>query len=160
LSAGSVSAQTNNDNVGGGNSDPAQERFMAHVHDGLSLNSETEWNAIQPLVQNVFDAQRDLARGGAISRMPVAHRVGNGADAVAGVRSGRSVLFGPPTPEAQALQQTIDDNAPDAQIEAALKAYQASQKAKHDKLVQAQKTLRKALNKKQEAQAVLLKLLD
>lgn len=159
LSASSVSAQTNNDNAGG-NSDPAQQRFMARVHDGLSFNSESEWNAIQPLVQKVFEAQRDLAISGSLSRMPVIHRVSNGTNAVAGVRSGRRVFFGQPTPEAEALQQAIDDNAPDAQIEAALKAYQASQKAKQAKLVQAQKDLRKALNKKQEAQATLIKVLD
>ena len=160
LSAGSVSAQTNNDNAGGSNSDPAQERFMARVRTGISFNSDAEWNAIQPLVQKVFEAQRDIARSGAISRIPIVHRDGNGTNVVANAPSGRRVLFGQPTPEAQVLQQAIDDNASDAQIEAALKAYQASQKAKHDKLVQAQKTLRKALSKKQEAQAVLLKLLD
>jgi len=147
LSAGSVSAQTNNDNASGGNSDPAQQRFMQRAHDGISFNSEAEWGTIQPLVQKVFEAQRDLLRGGAISRMPIVHHVGNGTNAVAGVRSGRSVLFGQPSPEAQALQQAIDDNAPDAQIEAALEAYQASQKAKHERLVQAQKNLRKSLNK-------------
>jgi hypothetical protein len=158
LSAGSVSAQTNNDNAGG-NSDPAQQRFMKRAHDGLGFTNETDWNAVQPLVQEVFDAQRDVMRSGAMSRMP-ANRVGNGANAVAGVRSGRSVLFGQPSPEAQALQQAIDDNAPDAQIEAALEAYQASQKAKHERLVQAQENLRKSLNKKQEAQATLLGLMD
>jgi hypothetical protein len=170
LSAGSVSAQTNNDNaggvgggprgVGGGNSDPAQQRFMARVHDALGFTNETEWNAVQPLVQKVFEAQRDVARGGSVSRMLPGNRGGNGTNAIAGARSGRAVFFGQPTPEAQALQQAIDDNAPDAQIEAALKAYEASQKAKQAKLVQAQKNLRKALNKKQEAQAALLRLLD
>ena len=162
LSAGSVSAQTNNDNAGGGgNTDPAQQRFMGRVHDGLGFTNETDWNAVQPLVQKVFDAQRDVIRSGGMSRVIPGNRGGNGTNANANVRSGaRSVSFGQPSPEAQALQKAIDDNAPDSQIDAALTKYKASQKAKQANLVQAQENLRKSLNKKQEAQATLLRLLD
>ena len=60
----------------------------------------------------------------------------------------------------EALQKAIDDNAPKAQIKTALAKYQASQKAKRDKLAQAQENLRKYLNTKQEAQATLLGLLE
>lgn len=158
LSAGNVSAQTNNDNAGGGNSDPAQQRFMGRVHDGLGFTNETDWNVVQPLVQKVFDAQRDVMRSGSMSRVVSGNRGGNGTNA--NVKGVRSVFFGQPRPEAQALQKAIDDNAPDSQIDAALTKYKASQKAKQANLVQAQENLRKSLNKKQEAQATLLKLLD
>ena len=46
------------------------------------------------------------------------------------------------------------------QIDAALTTYKAAQEAKRAKVVAAQENLRKALNKKQEAQATLLRLLD
>ncbi len=174
LSAVSVSAQTNNNNaggggggrrvVGGGNVDPAQQRFMERVHDGLGFTNETEWNAIQPLVQKVFEAQRDVTRSGGMSRVFRGNRGGNGTNANSNVSGGgggvRSAFFGQPSPEAQALEKAIDDDAPAAQLQAALAKYQASQKAKQAKLVQAQEDLRKVLNKKQEAQATLLKVLD
>jgi len=159
LSAGSISAQTNNDNAVGGNSDPAQQRFLARMHDSLGFTNETEWNAVEPLVQKVFDAQRDVLSGSAMSRVR-SSRGSNGTNAIAVARSGRSVFVGQSTAEAQALQQAVDDNAPATQIDAALAKYKASQKAKQAKLVQAQENLRKSLNKKQEAQATLLRLLE
>jgi hypothetical protein len=172
LSAGSVSAQ--NDNTGGGggggrrgggNFDPAQmqQRFMERVHDDLGYTNDTEWNAVQPLVQKVFDAQRDARSG--MGRMFRGNRGGNGgnganANANAGGGGGRGGFGGTPSPEADALQKAIDDNAPKAQIKTALAKYQASQKAKQAKLVTAQENLRKVLNTKQEAQATLLGLLE
>jgi hypothetical protein len=160
LSAGSVSAQTNNANAGGGNSDPAQQRFMQRVHDGLGFISETEWNAIQPLVLNVFEAQRDLSPNGGISRVPVVSHSASGTNGVSTVRSLRRVFFGPTTPEAQALQKALDENASADEVQAALTAYEAAQKAKRAKLAEAQENLRKALTVQQEARATLLKVLD
>jgi len=165
LSAGSVSAQNDNGGGGGGgggrgNFDPAQmqQRFMERVHDNLGFTNDTEWNAVQPLVQKVFDAQREARSG--MGRMFRGNRGGgNGANAEAG-GSGRGGFFGQPSQEAEALQKAIDDNAPTAQIKAALAKYQASQKAKQAKLAQAQENLRKVLNTKREAQATLLGLLE
>ena len=125
LSAGSVSAQNENGGGGGrrggGNFDPAQmqQRFMERVHDELGFTNDTEWNAVQPLVQKVFDAQRD-ARGSGMGRMFRGNRGGgNGANANANAGGGRGGFFGEPSPEAEALQKAIDDNAPTAQIKAA-----------------------------------------
>jgi hypothetical protein len=164
LSAGNVSAQNDNGGGGGGggrNFDPAQmqQRFMQRVHDDLSYTNEVEWNAVQPLVQKVFDAQRDARSG--MGRMFRGNRGGgNGANANANAGGGRGGFGGTPSPEAEALQKAIDDNAPKAQIKAALAKYQTSQKAKQAKLVTAQENLRKVLNTKQEAQATLLGLLE
>jgi hypothetical protein len=156
MSAGSASAQTNSANASG-NTNLAQQRFMVRVHDGLGFTNETEWNAVRPLLEKVFEAQREVARGGGMSR--VLRDNSNGANA--NVHSGvRNVFFAQPSPEAQALEQAIDDNAPDEQIEAALAKYQAVQKARKDKLLQAQEDFRKVLNPKREAQATLLRLLD
>ena len=178
LSAGSVSAQNDNAGAGGGggggggggrrgggNFDPAQmqQRFMERAHDELGFTNDTEWNAVQPLVQKVMDARRDVGFGG-MGRMFRGNRGGgNNANANANANAGgggRGGLGGTPSPEAEALQKAIDDNAPKAQIKAALAKYQASQKAKQAKLVTAQENLRKVLNTKQEAQATLLGLLE
>ena len=169
LSAGSVFAQ--NDNGGGGrgggggqggfrNMDPAQmqQRMMEGIKDQLGYTNDTEWNAVQPLFQKVMDARRDVGFGGGMGRMFAGRNRNNGDQA--GNNRPRGGFFGTPSPEAEALQKAIDDNAPTAQIKAALAKYEASQKTKRAKLTEAQENLRKVLSTKQEAQATLLGLLE
>src|SRR6476646_10783557 len=45
---------------GGGNFDPAamQQRIMDNVKTELEFTNDTEWTAVQPLVQKVLDARR------------------------------------------------------------------------------------------------------
>ena len=145
---------------GGGNFDPAQmqQRMMDNIKEQLGYTNDTEWNAVQPLFQKVMDARRDVGFGGGMGRMFRNRNRNNGDQAGGNNRRGN---FGPqPSPEAEALQKAIDDNAPTAQIKAALAKYKASQKAKQAKLVPAQENLRKVLTTKQEAQATLLGLLE
>ena len=128
------------------NFDPAQmqQRIMSNVRDQLGFTNDTEWNAIQPMVQKVMDARRDVGFGGMGRLFGRGNRGGNNnADVNNGGRRGG--FGGTPSPEAEALQKAIDDNAPTAQIKAALAKYKASQKAKQAKLVQAQENLRKVL---------------
>jgi hypothetical protein len=163
---GSVSAQNDSATAAvgagatGGQADPAQQRFMQRAHDGLGFTNEADWSAIEPLVQNVFAAQRDLASSGAISRAPAVNRVGGGTNGVGAARSVRRVIFGPAGAEAQALQKALDENASADEVKAALASFEAAQKAKRAKLEAAQETLRKALSVQQEARAALLKVLD
>ena len=162
LGAGSVSAQ-NGGGGGGGNFDPAQmqQRIMDNAREQLGLTNDTDWNAIQPLVQKVMDARRDIGGGGMGRLMGRGNRGGNNNNANANNNGGRRGGFGgTPSPEAEALQKAIDDNAPTAQVKAALAKYHASQKDKQAKLVQAQENLRKVLTIKQEAQAALLGLVE
>ena len=171
LSAGTVSAQNDNGGDGGGggggggfrnrgNFDPAQfqQRMMDNIREQLGFTNDTDWNAVQPLIQKVTDARRDVGFGGGMGRMFGRNRGGGGGNG--GPGGGRGG-FGPqPSPEAEALQNAIDANAPAAQIKDALAKYETSQKAKQAKLVQAQEDLRKVLTTKQEAQATLLGLLQ
>ncbi len=166
LGAGTVSAQNDNGGNGGGgggggrpgrgNFDPAQfqQRMMDNIRDQLGYTNDTDWNAVQPLIQKVTDARRDVGFGGGMGRMFGRNRGGNG-----GPGGGRGGFGQTPSPEAESLQNAIDANAPAAQIKDALAKYEASQKAKQAKLVQAQEDLRKVLTVKQEAQATLLGLL-
>ena len=87
------------------------------------------------------------------------NRGNNNGDQASG-NSNRRNFGQQPSPESEALQNAIDANAPAAQIKDALAKYEASQKAKQAKLVQAQEDLRKVLTVKQEAQATLLGLLQ
>jgi hypothetical protein len=168
LSVGNLSAQdngnTNGANAGGRpggggpggrNFDPAQfqQRMMDNVKERLGFTNETEWSAVQPLVQKVMDARRDMGGfGGGFRRGGGGGNQDNGG----GRRGG---FGGEPSPEAEALQKAIDANAPTSQIKSALEKYRSSQKDKEAKLEQAQANLRKVLTSKQEAQAVLLGLL-
>ena len=163
LGAGNVSAQNGGGGGnggggrGGGNFDPA--RIMDNVREQLGFTNDTEWNAIQPKIQKVMDARRDAGGGNMARLFGRGNRGGNNANA--NNNGGRRGGFGgTPSPEAEALQKAIDDNAPTAQIKAALAKYKTSQKDKQAKLVQAQEDLRKYLNTKQEAQAALLGLVE
>ena len=168
LGAGNVLAQNDpGANNGGGNGgggqgrrnfDPAQmqQRIMERVQTELGLTNETDWSAIQPLVQKVMDARRDAGNGG-MGRMFRQRGNNNNGGPQGG---GRGMFGGTPSPEAEALQKAIDDNAPKDQIKTLLGKYQASQKVKQAKLVAAQADLRAVLTVKQEASATLLGLLD
>lgn len=166
LGAGNVSAQNGGGGGGGrGNVDPAQfqQRMMDNVREQLGLTNDTDWNAIQPLVQKVMDARRDTMGGGMGRLLGRGNRGGNNNNANANNNNNgarRGGFGGTPSPEAEALQKAIDDNAPTAQVKAALAKYHASQKDKQAKLVQAQENLRKVLTVKQEAQAALLGLVE
>jgi Spy/CpxP family protein refolding chaperone len=139
---------------GGGfrNMDPAQrQQFMLNaVRDQLGFTNDTEWSAVQPLVQKVLDARTAVGFGG---------RGGRGGRG--GGQGGGGGGFGQqPNPDRDALQSAIDANAPAGQIKALLAKYEASQKAKQAALLAAQADLRKVLTVPQEAKGTLAGLLD
>ena len=143
---------------GGGNFDPAQMQqfMMQRVQEQLGITNDTDWAAIQPLVQKVMDAQR-AARGN-MGRMfgrggPGGGPGGGGPGGPGGFGQQQS------DPAADALQQALDSSAPTDQIKDLLAKYQASQKAKQAKLAAAQADLRKVLSVQQEALATLMGLL-
>jgi hypothetical protein len=143
---------------GGGNFDPAafQQRMMDNIKDQLGFTNDTDWAAVQPLVQKVLDARRDAGGAGGFGRGFGGGRRGGGGGGGGGGRGGFGAT---PSPEQEALQNAIDNNAPTAQINDALDKYRASQKDKQAKLVAAQEDLKKVLQPgKQEAAAVLLGL--
>lgn len=162
LSAGGVLAQDNGgDNAGGGgrrfrngggNFDPAQfqQRMMDRYKEGLGFTNDTDWSAVQPLVQKVMEARRDTLRG----------MFGGGFRRRGGDNGGGGGFGGQTDSNREALQQAVDSGAPAAQIKTLLEKYRASEKAKQAKLEQAQADLQKVLSQKQEAQAVLMGLLN
>jgi len=171
LSAGSLMAQDNNNNgqgqrnrgggqggqggPGGGNFDPAQmqQRMMDRVREDLGFTTDADWNAVQPLVQKVMDARREVGVAG----FGGFGRGGRGGPGGGGNRGG---AFGQTSPEQQALQSAIEANAPAAQIKELLAKYKAAKKEKQAKLTAAQADLRKVLSVKQEAQATLMGLVE
>jgi hypothetical protein len=147
---------------GGGTFDPAQmqQRRVDNAREELGFTNDTDWSAVEPLVKKVVDAQTqmigDRMRGFGRNRGGGNGGGGPGGGGGGGGRGG----FGTPSPEAEALQKAVDDNAPSAQIKAALAKLQASRKDKQAKLEAAQAELLKVLSVKQEAQATLSGLIQ
>lgn len=155
VSADRVQAQAGGGGGGGGGRggrgfDPAQfqQRRLDNAKTDLGFTNDTEWSAVEPLVQKVLDAQREAFRG-----MFRRNRGGQGGD-----NGGAPASTG--NTERDALQQAVDQNAPSAQIKAALDKYRTSQKTKQANLEQAENNLRQVLSQKQEAEAVLTGLLN
>jgi hypothetical protein len=153
LSADTLLAQNGGGGGGGrGNFDPAQfqQRMMENIQTRLNFTNDTDWAAVQPLVQKVFDARMALGGGrGGFGGFGGGRRGGQG-----GQGGGQTASV-----EQQALQDAIDNDAPAAQIKDALSKYEASQKTKQATLTAAQEALRGVLSPKQEAQATLMGLL-
>jgi len=139
---------------GGGNFDPAQmqQMMMDRYKEDLGFTNDTEWTAVEPLVQKVSEARMQVGRGGMFGG-----RRGGGPGGPGG---GGGFGNQTPDPDREALQQAIENNAPAAQIKTLLEKYRASVKAKQAKLESAQADLRKVLTQKQEAAAVLAGLLN
>jgi hypothetical protein len=140
---------------GGGNFDPAQfqQRMMDNVKERLGFTNDTDWSAVQPLVQKVMDVRREQFAGGRGGFGGGTRRGGNGG-------GGGGFGGGQTDPDREALQQALDSNAPAAQVKTLLDKYRSSVKAKQAKLESAQADLKKVLSQKQEAEAVLLGLLN
>ena len=171
LSASSLLAQDNNNGEqggqrrnrgpggpGGGWGDPAQrqQRMVDGVRDRLGFTNDVEWDAVKPLVQKVVEIQSDLRA----SQMRAIFSGRNRGGDQGGDRQRGGGIFGQQSPEAEALQKALDDNAPSAQIKDLLAKYRTVQKAKQNKLEGAQADLKKVLTTKQEAQAFLLGLVN
>jgi hypothetical protein len=107
--------------------------------------SDAEFKAIQPLIEDVQTKQRD-ARGGR-GGMMFGGRGGRGG------RGGNQDA----DPELEALQSAIESGS---NIEAKLAAFRAARDKKEADLKKAQDTLKSVLTVKQEAQAVLMGIIN
>lgn len=166
VSAGDLMAQTDQTRTGQrqgggrqrqGNFDPAQfrQRMMDRFRERLEITDDSEWKAIQLLIQNVMDARAAMGAGGR-------GRVGRGG------RRGEQVNAGaqpsrpdrpPGNPAAEELQKAIDAKAPSADMKAALAKYAEYRKGKQAELDKARDALRAVLTSRQEAIATLSGLL-
>jgi hypothetical protein len=148
---------------GGGRMDPAQmqQQMMDRIRETLNFTNDTDWSAVQPLVQKVMDARRDAGgQGGGMMRGMFGRNRGGqgGPGGPGGQGGGRFGQQQQPSPEEEALQKALDDDAPAAQVKDLLAKYKSSQQAKQAKLETAQDALKAVLTTKQEAQAFMLGL--
>jgi hypothetical protein len=150
-----------------GNRDPAQyqERRMARYRDQLEIKSDDEWKAIQPLVEKVLQAQREVRAmeyGGMMRGGPPGG--GQNDAGSGGFGGGRGFRGGTGTnieanPDVVALQKAISSNAGVSEVKARLARYRDTYKQKQTNLAKAQDDLRQVLTAHQEGAAVLAGLL-
>jgi len=143
---------------GRGNFDPAQmqQMMMDRLHEDLEVKDDAEWKALEPIVQKVMDARRqvegDRFRG-------MFGRRGRGGDQGGDQGGRRGGMFGQASPEAEALQRAIEGKASNSELKATLAKFIESRKAKQAELEKAQTDLRKVLALRQEAIATASVLL-
>lgn len=162
-----VGAQANaQDRPGRGNFDPAQfrERMMTDLRERLEVKDDTEWKALEPLIQKVSDARMAAFRGGMGGmgrRRGGGGGGGNGgtADDNGGGNRRGGFFNQEPSPEQETLQKAIDGKASSSELKAALAKYAEARKAKQAELERAQADLRKVLSVRQEAIATMAGLL-
>lgn len=153
LGAGNVSAQ------GRGNFDPEQMRvrMMERYREAFEVKDDAEWKLLEGRITKVTDARREMGGGRGIGG-PGGRR--GGADGGDQGADRRRSFFGEPSPEAEALQKAIEAKASNDEIKTKLAKYRESQKVKQANLDKAQSELRQVLSVKQEANAVLMGLLQ
>ena len=135
-----------------------QQQRMERYKTELEITDDTEWKAIQPLIQKVSDTRMAMApfvgfgRGGMFGR-------GRGGPDNAPSDQGQRRGFGASSPEVDALQKAVDAKASNTEMKAAIAKFQEARKAKQAELEKAQADLRKVLSVHQEAKATLNGLL-
>ena len=142
---------------GGRNFDPAQfqKMMMDRYREQLGVKDDEEWKLIETRIQKVTEARMAVGFGRGPGGFGGRRGGPGGAGGQGGQGGGRRGPGGEPSPEQEALQKAIDDNASADVIKGKLSAYRASVKDKEAKLEAAQDELRKVLSVKQEAAAVL-----
>jgi hypothetical protein len=140
-----------------------QQRINDSFREQMGVTNDADWALIEEKISAVTKARlatvADAMMG--MGGMRGGGGFGGGRPGVgAGAGGGLQNLFGQPSPEAQALQQAVESDAPGAQIHALLVKFQAVRKEKQAALEKAQDDLRSVLTTKQEGIAVLGGLLD
>jgi len=158
----------------GRNFDPAQmqERMLEGIKTRLGVTDDAEWTAMKPLLQEVMkNQQRGMGMMGFGGRGGRGGRGGPGGPGGQNDQGNQGAPGGPggqfaqrmaqENPEMAALATTLRAENPSAdEIKAKLAAYREAQKKRAEALKTARENLRKVLTLKQEAQLVLMGMLD
>lgn len=126
-----------------------RQRAAERMREQLQI-SEEEWQVLQPRIDAVTSAQRDL-RGGGGGAWGGGRRGGGEAQQPQGALASAS----------QELRQTLsNENATEQEITQRLEAYRAARKAAEEALETARNELRELLTPRQEAQLVIMNVLE
>ena len=122
----------------------------------MGVTNDVDWSLIVVKIAAVKKARTILMSygGGMMGMVGMLGGFGGGRDGGLQAMSGRT------SPEAQALQQATDSDAPTAQTRNLLAQFRAARKEKQAALTKAQAELQSVLTMRQEAIATLGGLLD
>lgn len=136
------------------NFDPAamQERMLSQLRTRLDVTDDAEWKLISDKVLVVSDLRR--ASGGGFGGFGGFGGMRGGQGGQNNARAGRTS-----NPEADALNQAVQDKLPDAEIKSRLTRLREARKINDEKLAKAQEDLRAVLSVRQEATLVMIGLL-
>lgn len=136
-----------------------RQESLDRYRERIEVKSDEDWKKIEPLVGKVMDAQFAGFGGGGFGNRG---NRGGGNDQGGGNRN-RGGGQAQTMPEQEDLQKALEDKAPADEIKAKLAKYREARKtrdaAREATLEKAQEELRKALTPRQEAGAVLARLL-
>ncbi len=133
--------------------DVIHPKRMERVREQLGVTNADEWKIIEQRVGKVLEAQHDLGPK-APSKKHLAKRDYQAASGKGkGKRPAGAV-------DSDSLQESLDSNAPTAEMKALLEKYHAARREKIARLETARDQLRKVLSVRQEVQATLLGILD
>jgi len=147
----------------GGNFDPAQmQQRMLDMQKERLKATDDEWKVIEPLIKVVNEKRMTGMMGGGMmgmrgggGRRGGGNQPANG-NAPAGNRPPRMSR-----PEVDALQKALESENPAAKdLQEKMKAVRDARKKAEEELKQARENLRKVVTTKQEAQLLLMGLLD
>ena len=141
---------------GGFDREAMQTRMLEMMKERLGASDE-EWKVIQPRLSEVMTLQQST-RFGDMRRMfgRRGRRNGDGGD-----QQATEATTDPVEKASQELQETLDKDAPSStEIQNKLLALRGAKEQAKQKLVAAQQKLREVLSVKQEAQLVLMGMLD
>lgn len=137
----------------GGNFDPAQ--FQKMMLDGVKQRlevSDEDWKAIEPLVAEVQKQQMASRMSG---RGMMGGRGGRG-----GGQGGAPDANAEVTPTTELMKLLENKNATPEEIKAKVDAVRAKQKANKEALAKSQEALRQVVTARQEAQLILMGMLE
>jgi len=150
----------------GGNFDPAamQQRMLDRQKEMLKATDD-EWKVIEPLIKAVNEKRMTGGMGmmGGMGGMRRNRGGGGNQPADANAPAGGGQRRGPrmTTPETEALQKALEAENPAAKdLQDKMKALRDARKKAEGELKQARENLRKVVTTKQEAQLLLMGLLD
>jgi hypothetical protein len=137
-----------------------QQMMMDAVRDRLSITNDEEWKVIESRLSKVMQLRTEalMSSVGGFGGMRMGGNRAGGDNADGGQR--RMPNFGPPNPEADALQKSLDANAPVAELRAKMNQLREARKQKQAALARAQDELRKVLSVPQEATLMIMGQLE
>jgi hypothetical protein len=127
-----------------------QQRMMDYFRQQLGVTNDDEWGVIQERLSKVAKLKMEAMMSGGAGMMAGMRRNGGMGSPGRGFQA-----LSQPDPTADSLRNAIDNNAPNAQVKAALDKYRDNQKQKQGELSKAQEDLRSVLTVRQEAALVL-----